>query len=834
MHLLTSSIKSNLYGCTKVLNSPRDFLRIGLRLAILLIILNIFFLAIATTAWQRSVINEVAAPVSTLLASVGLAYGAHWSIRLSARIRSAWNFMTGAAACSFVGDCIFFIQVVILKRPISPSISDLFYLAAYPLFLAGAILLLMDSISLRDLGKFGLDIAIIVLSSILISWILIIGPIISAGATRFTALAVAIAYPVGDLILIWAVVLLILRPYSTQPRQPLWLFFAAAMLIIIGDISNVGPQAVNSSLSSDWISIIFLAVPLILMLSGMLQAVQATTPAQSRDDSLPFWFTRIMHAIRLVMPYFWLGGAYLVMVLEPISQPMFSRTLVSVWVAVIVGFVIVRQIIALNENQCLTDAMHHLNIELEDRVLERTNALTQANNELRLEIYEREHIERVLREREEKLAYNALHDALTGLPNRTLLSDRLIQVFHRQQRQKDYNYALLFLDFDGFKVVNDSLGHLSGDQLLVNIAQRLQSSVRDVDTVARLGGDEFVILVENVIGDEGARQAAERLQEKLSEPCEIGGQRIFLSASIGVVPGNKSYNQPVEILQDADLAMYEAKAQGKARSVLFTPKMRAKALDRLVMENDLRNAIERGEFVLHYQPILELDINKITGFEALIRWHHPVRGLIQPGDFIPTAETAGLIVPITEWALGEACRQMKKWQLEIPNGSDLSISVNLSPKLFSQPELPKMVVDALAKSGLKPHSLNLEITEGAIVEDADEAKKILTNWREQSIQIHMDDFGTGYSSLSYLHHFPIDTLKIDRAFISRIQANGDQGEIVRTIIALARELNISVVAEGVETVEQLDFLKRLGCQYCQGFYISNPLEPIAAGAFLIH
>ena len=252
----------------------------------------------------------------------------------------------------------------------------------------------------------------------------------------------------------------------------------------------------------------------------------------------------------------------------------------------------------------------------------------------------------------------------------------------------------------------------------------------------------------------------------------------------------------------------------------------------LAMENDLRCALERSEFVLYYQPILKLDDNEITGIEALIRWHHPERGLIQPGDFIPTAETAGLIVPITEWVLKEACLQMREWQVTIPTRSGLSISVNLSPKLFSQPELPKMVEDALFSSELAPQSLNLEITEGAIVEDAAEVKKILDTWRNKGIQVHMDDFGTGYSSLSYLHHFPIDTLKIDRAFISRIKANGEQGEIVRTIVALARELNIDVIAEGVETVEQLDFLKRMGCQSGQGYYISYPLEPKAAGNLL--
>jgi diguanylate cyclase (GGDEF)-like protein len=406
------------------------------------------------------------------------------------------------------------------------------------------------------------------------------------------------AYPIGDLILIWAIVLLILRPYSGQPRQPLWIVLAAAMLVIIGDISTAGSQAASSFPSSSWVNVIVLASPLMLMLSGMIQAVQVSEQVGSITNSSPHWFANIVHAVRLVMPYFWLGGAYLVMTLGPITQPFFSPTFLSVSVAVIISLVIVRQIIALKENQQLTGALQRLNTQLENRVLKRTNALTHANSVLRKEILEREHIEYILRQREEKLAYNATHDALTELPNRTLLSDRLMQAFRRQQQQENYNYALLFLDFDGFKVVNDSLGHHSGDQLLLNIARRLQSSVREFDTVSRLGGDEFVILVENMIGDQDACRFAERLQEKLLEPFEIGGHRIFLSASIGVVPGNRSYLQPVEILRDADLTMYEAKAQGKPRFVLFTPRMRAKPLERLVLENDLRIALERHEFFL--------------------------------------------------------------------------------------------------------------------------------------------------------------------------------------------------------------------------------------------
>jgi diguanylate cyclase (GGDEF)-like protein len=806
---------------TTGLNSPKIFLRVGLAAAVVLFAINVFLLIIASTAWQRTVINDIAAPISTLLGFLGLAYGAYWSERLSSRSRSAWYLLAVAALCAFIGNVIYFILEVVLHLPTSPSTSDLFYLLMYPIFLAGVILIPTDRISFKDLGRFGLDIAIIALTSTFILWEILIEPLVITGATHFTAIAVAIAYPVGDLMIVWALVTAVLRPHSSQPRQPVWLLLAAGMFIILGDSLSAGPQASYIFPSSSWSNLILLVSSLLLMHSGLLQAVQVTsTPKTDLPSSLDR-LTRVLRAAQLALPYLWLAAAFLVMMLENHFQPSLYPSLLLGWVAAIILSAIIRQIIALSDNQRLTEALYQSNQELEKRV----TALACANNKLSQEMGERQSVERVLREREEKLAYNALHDVLTNLPNRTLLSEHINRNIRRMRRQVNYHFALLFLDFDGFKVVNDSLGHLTGDQLLIEIGKRLRSSVRDVDVVARLGGDEFVVVVEDVTGSSGACRAAERLQEKLAQPFEVDGHRIYLTASIGVVPGDESYQQPVEILRDADLAMYEAKAQGKARSVLFTPEMRTHALERLEMESDLRFALERSEFKLCYQPILELETNRVAGFEALIRWQHPQHGLVKPMDFIPTAETSGLIVHITEWVLDEACRQMRLWQLEIPHGDDLAISVNLSPKLFSQPELSGMVDKALSKSGLLPDSLKLEITEGAIVEEAEETRRILDAWRAKGIKVHMDDFGTGYSSLSYLHRFPIDTLKIDRAFISRICGSGEHGEIVRTIIALARELNIDVIAEGIETVEQLDFLKQLGCQYGQGFYISHPLEP---------
>ena len=784
------------------------------------------------TASHLGDINDGLSFFLLLFACLSLAYGAYWSWRQSLRAGIGWSLI--AIACLFgnLGNLIYLINKQ-PAQPFTPNLADVFYLGGYPLFFIGTGLIPTERISNREWGKFGLDIAIIILSSSLILWRLIFGPILAAGAANPGSLALSIAYPVGDLTLIWAIIILALRPTSSQSQKSIWLFLGAASLIVIVDTLGISPQDPPDSLRYIILSIVYLATALLMMLSGLVQAVQATSTPKTSQTKLPDWESGLIHNIKLCLPYFWMFGAYLVFVLLPDPQPGFKHAVFSGWVALIIFLVILRQVLVLNENVHLSQALTMLNDDLEKRVLERTQELSRANDELRQQMNEREHVERVLREREEKLAHNAMHDALTGLPNRALLMDRLAHSIRRQKRQKDYFFALLFLDFDRFKTVNDSLGHFIGDQLLFEIGQRLLSYVREVDTVSRLGGDEFVILLEDVSGIVGACRAADRLLEVLAEPFEVASSRIFLSASIGVVPSSDTYLQPADILRDADLAMYEAKAQGKARYVLFTPDLRTHALDRLVLESDMRQALEQNEFRLHYQPIMSLETNRFTGFEALVRWQHPERGLIPPIEFIPIAETSGMIVPLTRWVLLEACRQMRAWQVEIPGGAGLSISVNMSPTLFTHPDLMKMVDDALSESGLAASCLMLEITEGVIVEEAENTNDILNSWRAKGIQVHMDDFGTGYSSLSYLHQFPIDTLKIDRAFVKRINANGDQGEVVRTILALAKELNINVIAEGVETVEQLDFLKKQGCQSGQGFYISRPLEAEAARNLLL-
>ncbi len=424
---------------------------------------------------------------------------------------------------------------------------------------------------------------------------------------------------------------------------------------------------------------------------------------------------------------------------------------------------------------------------------------------------------------EEQLLHLAIRDELTGLANRALFRDLVARSIGRGKRRDDYAYAVLVLDLDRFKLVNESLGHSAGDQLLRAIARRLERCVRPGDTAARLGGDEFALFLDDVrdLGD--AIRVADRIQTELKLPFVLGQQEVFTSASLGIAMSSPGYDRPEDFLRDADLAMYRAKEQGGARHAVFEEHMHAHAVALLQTETDLRHAIERGEFCLHYQPIVSLVSSRIVGFEALVRWSHPVRGLIQPAAFISVAEDTGLIVPLGHWVLREACRQIAEWQRRGGDWAGLGMSVNLSARQLLDPELVTKVAGLLGETGLDPRCLRLEITESTIVENAAVAVSMLSRLRALNVQLHMDDFGTGYSSLSYLHRFQIDTLKIDRSFVSAMGDRGENSEIVRTIVTLARNLGIDVIAEGVETPEQLAQLRALGCEHVQGFFFSRPV-----------
>ncbi|GAC1537805.1 MAG: EAL domain-containing protein [Myxococcales bacterium] len=433
---------------------------------------------------------------------------------------------------------------------------------------------------------------------------------------------------------------------------------------------------------------------------------------------------------------------------------------------------------------------------------------------------------------EEKLLHDALHDGLTGLPNRSLFMDRLSQAMAFERRRDGYRYAVLFLDIDRFKTVNESLGHFQGDRLLVAVARRLTACVRDGDTVARLGGDEFVILLADFPDPQEPLRVAKRIHDELAPPHDLDGNVVFATASIGVAMGDRLYQKPVEILRDADTAMYRAKDLGRAHHVVFQPSMHARARQVLQLEADLRRAIDQGELHLTYQPVISLSDGAVAGCEALCAWEHPSRGAIQASEFIPVAEETGLIVPLGEWVLREACRAAKAWTARLPGDASFSMAVNISARQLLDAPLIDHVRAALEESGLRGPTLRLEVTESMIMEHAGPATLVLNQLRSLDVHLLLDDFGTGYSSLGYLHNFRFDTLKIDRSFVSRSDQGGRQAAIVRTIVGLARALGMEVVAEGVETSQQVAQLQALGCDFGQGFYFSRPIPADAFGQLL--
>ncbi|MGD0362156.1 MAG: EAL domain-containing protein [Bryobacteraceae bacterium] len=433
-------------------------------------------------------------------------------------------------------------------------------------------------------------------------------------------------------------------------------------------------------------------------------------------------------------------------------------------------------------------------------------------------------------------------DPLTGLPNRTQFHERLAACMDRAAQEPDYPFTVLCLDLDRFKVVNDSLGHTAGDELLVHVAQRLRSAVRSAplpgeergafrDLIARLGGDEFAILLENV-DSHGAIRIADRIRESIHAAFKLESREVFTTASIGIVPGHSAYRTPTEILRDADTAMYKAKSLGRSRFEVFEAGMRAQAVARLDLESDLRRAVDKGEFVLYYQPKVNLKTQQIVGVEALIRWLHPERGIVAPDEFIPLAEETGLIVPIGLWVLREACMAMRRWHAEFPTVPPLEVSVNVSVRQFREPDLQAQVAAILAETQLDPKTLQLEITESVLMDDLETVATLLDGLKTLGVGLKIDDFGTGYASLKCLNRLPFDVLKIDRSFVVHMSEKDGTGDTIRTILLLAENLGMQVVAEGIERKDQLEELQALHCDYGQGYYFSPPLEPEALGALI--
>lgn len=541
----------------------------------------------------------------------------------------------------------------------------------------------------------------------------------------------------------------------------------------------------------------------------------------------PIWQTWHKHCLWTSITYF-AGAAAAGVILYLVNTWGFYAVIAAIPVIGIIYFTYYKYLEDLRVTSDQAENAEHARAESERT---RAEQAEQHIEELSRHIAEQDRISKALQESKDHFRHAAFHDALTDLPNRALLTEHIKLAIERPRSRDEQLFAVLFLDLDRFKNINDSLGHIAGDQLLTATARCLEECMRPMDTVARLGGDEFAILLDGLASEDDAILVAERIQQALTRPFSLNGHEVFITTSIGITLSNGGYEDPENVLRDADTAMYRAKESGKARFELFDSTMHSHAVALLQLENDLRRAIERKEFRVYYQPIINLGNDEVSGFEALVRWYHPERGLVAPDEFIPTAEETGLIVEIGHFVLSESCRQLREWQSTLGLKS-LTMSVNLSAKQFAQPNLVTQVKEILRETGLDAKHLKLEITETVVMENAEVARTMLGQLCALGVHLCIDDFGTGYSSLSYLHRFPVKTLKIDRSFIGRMGSEGENAEVVRTINTLANNLGMVVVAEGIETEAQLAQLKEMGCGYGQGYLFARPLMAEAASLFV--
>lgn len=756
----------------------------------------------------RSILVDVLSPLVELAASFVLFMAAKQSAASSKRLGVAWLTIAVAMLFYALGDSSWALLELWLKEPLFPSIADFFYLLYYPVFLVGIFLLPSrpDTAVIR-INKV-IDITIVMAAAILAFWNFLIGPMIqSAAGLPASILTILIAYPAGDLVVLWALLLILYNHPDEKNDIPILLLAAGLLAMIVSDSLYSYQSLLGTYASGGYLDIGWILSSLLIGLGGVhqiasLKAVDVKLVIQRYELS-----KNRIRTISLIMPYFWLAAAYLMLMrYEILSLPMNFLSL-SIGVGGIISLVLVRQVITLFDNQKLNAQLQVTNLDLKEEIVERKRM-------------------------EAQLSFDALHDTMTGLSNRTLFLDRLEHAMETTRRHPELSYAVLFVDLDHFKVVNDSLGHLVGDKLLIMVGKRLDETLRSSDTVARFGGDEFGVLLEISKPENSVQLVTNKILDVLKPAFKVETHDIYISASIGIVMNTTGYPQAEEILRDADIAMYRAKESGRNRSEIFNVNMRTQANTRLELENEMRIGLENREFKLYYQPIIFLESNRLVGFEALIRWFHPKSGLLLPDQFLPIAEESGLIHPISDWVLDEACRQLKDWQRQFPSMQGVCVSVNISSNYFAHPNFSAKVIQALQSSGLEAECLKLEITEGVLIDNYVAANTVFKQLQDFGVQLQIDDFGTGYSALEYLQHFPVDAIKIDRSFINGLGKGQKSTQLVRAMVSMARELGMGIIAEGIETDAQLGELKCISCGYGQGFLLSKPLDPTAAKKML--
>ncbi len=805
---------------------PEFKARYALLLGVLVFAFNLVNLVLLKNSPSTTIISDILSPLVNGFATLGLFLAARHSAEASKRYALPWYLFMAAQACYTIGDIIWAVIELGLKQNPFPSFADFWYLAYYPLFIAGAYFINRRKYRPIDWVMKCLDLGIIMMAAILGFLNFLIFPLFNAiAAEPLLTRVLTLAYPVFDVVLISSIFFLVDTKPKDLLRLPIILLICSAVVMILTDSlfsyqSIVGTYDAGGAIDLGWF-----VVYILTGLAGYFQAhtLLKTESEKRKELTLPGTETGLQKILSYI-PYLWLIFAFSLLNPAWKDSILINKQFLYAGVTLIGVMVVIRQILTLEENRYLNRRLENILGHVQKQAV----ILEQTNKDLESEIVTR-------RKAEEQLSYEALHDPLTNLPNRSLLTDRLEEAIEISKNNPDLSYSVLFMDVDQFKVINDSLGHSLGDQLLNVVAQRLQDCLRSSDTAARLGGDEFVILLENSSKSSKEETVAfivNRLQDQIQQVVDLEGHSVFFTTSIGVVLDVSTYDFPGDVLRDADIAMYRAKALGKDRYEIFHEGLRAQAYTRMEIAEDLHYALENHEFILNFQPIVKLDKFKLMGFESFIRWNHPRYGILLPNDFIPVAEESNLIQSIGEWVMIESCIQTKKWQEKYPAHKGLNVQVNVSGKQFALPQFVSQVSDALDKSNLDPKLLKLEITESILIENFLTNSEKFNQLSELGVQIEIDDFGTGYSSLAYIQNFPIHIIKIDRSFVKDIGKKKKVAELVRAIISMSHDLGMETIAEGIENYDQLNELKRLGCDYGQGFLISDPLSIPMAGALL--
>ena len=757
------------------------------------------------------VLSDILFPIVCLLVSGVLFTVSRKMAAQSRRMALTWAIFATGILVSGIGDAIW--AWLEIKNDILPfpSIADAAYINYYILFFIGMLVYPKKIPRHLDTLKAALDLGTILLAGILCILHFMVFPVYDTIRTEpLLNQVLTLAYPFGDILLFaTSVAMIFIRPEGYN-RTPVLLLALSSVLYCTADTIYSMQTLTDTYVSGKLLDNVWLLAYVLYAWAGLVQVHFASIGVGEAGKRKSHW--QINTQWESYLPYIWMLFVFGLLIPSHYQViPWRFETIVAL-TGIMIVMIMLRQIISLIENE-------HLNLRLSaalELVRDKSNILQQTNQELEEQIVAHQ-------EARDRLSHAATHDVLTGLPNRTYLMEYLHTAIRYSQANPSAYSAVMFLDCDRFKLINDSLGHAMGDDVLVQVAQRIRGCLRAHDVVARLGGDEFIIYLLETNGEGGINRAAERLIEELKKPFQARDQEIYLSASIGVVSEIGGYMTPTEILRDADIAMYKAKEEGRSRYKLFSPALRTEAYDRMEAERDLRRALEDDQFELVFQPVVHLADEKIAGFEALLRWNHPLRGQVPPAEFISLAEQNGLIIPIGQWVIRHALRQFADWLKDGVVRPDWYISVNTSSNEFLDPKFIDLIESALAKNGLKSHHFKLEITESVFLGNTEAARQAFERLSAMGIDCMLDDFGTGYSSLGYLHAFPIRTIKIDRSFIWSVDSEA-RLDMVGAIMSVAHGLGLRTVAEGVETQLQLSEVRRLGCDYGQGYLFYRPMS----------